>query len=239
MTSPIRSEAQVENRIRDVLAKFQNQRFNGITITAVVSQHPVGDNRRADIVVLKDDGMPLLIIETKRKIERYGGWRVERNFIVSSPEVVGQAMAYAALLHKNGIHVPFIATANDRQIAVFLVPEDLENFVDWEAVRKRDYGRVIRNFYDYRHNYMLLHDVHSFSEQYFRKLLDKLTGIYAKTYSLKDKRQKLHWILIEDLRGFVDFLTQYVLEAIAPNGTYRDEIAEMVEDYARRRGYSP
>jgi type I restriction-modification system DNA methylase subunit len=30
-----------------------------------------------------------------------------------------------------------------------------------------------------------------------------------------------------------------VLEAIAPNGRYRVEIAEMVEDYARRRGYSP
>ncbi|MGC8988446.1 restriction endonuclease subunit M, partial [Infirmifilum sp.] len=236
---PIRSEAQVEDRIRDVLAKFLNQRFNGITITAVERQYDVGGNRRADIAVLKDDGRPLLIIETKRKIERHGGWRVERNFIVSSPEVVGQAMAYAALLRKKGIHVPFIATANDRQIAVFLVPEDLENFVDWEAVRKRDYGRVIRNFYDYRHNYMLLHEVHSFSEQYFRDLLDKLTGIYAKPDSLKEKRQPLHWILIEDLRGFVDLLTPYVLEAIAPNGRYRVEIAEMVEDYARRRGYSP
>jgi len=234
-----RGETQVEDRIRDILLRFLNQRFNGIAIAGVERQYDVGDGRRADIVVLKDDGNPILIIETKRKVERPGSFRVERRFMVTSPEVVGQAMAYAALLYRRGVHVPFIAAANDRQIAVFLVPKDLDRYVNWDAVKERAYGRVIRDFYGYKHGHALLHEAHKFSEQYFHELLDKLTGIYVRRYGFEERRQPLHWILIEDIRGFVDFLTPYVLDAIAPHGELKPDIAEIVEKHATRTGYRP
>jgi len=58
-------------------------------------------------VVLKDDGKPILIIETKKKYEKRG-YRSETLFIPTSEHVVGQVTAYAALLKKyKRIHVPF------------------------------------------------------------------------------------------------------------------------------------
>jgi len=141
-----RSEADVEDKLKRILGKFEGQKFNSITIAHVKSQYEV-DSRKADLAILKDDGNPLLIIETKKKYER-GGWKVERNFMPTSEEVVGQAVSYAAILKHNGVYVPFVATANDKQLALFRVPEDVEKLVNWTAIDKRDYGKVIKDFYE-------------------------------------------------------------------------------------------
>ena len=116
-----RREIDIEEKIRDVLCKFVNQKFNGITIADVVRQYDI-ENRRADIAVLKDDGKPILIIETKKKYERKG-YRSEVSFIPTSEHVVGQVVAYAALLKVyKGMYAPFVATANDTQLVLFTVP---------------------------------------------------------------------------------------------------------------------
>ncbi len=69
MAHRIAGEVDVEDRIKEVLERFVNQRFNDVTITAVKRQYKV-DDRWADIAVLKDDGRPILLIETKKKYER-------------------------------------------------------------------------------------------------------------------------------------------------------------------------
>jgi hypothetical protein len=89
-------ETCVEDRIKEVLERFAGQRFNYVIITAVERQYKV-DGRWADIAVLKDDGLPILLIETKKKYER-GGGRVERRFIPTSEDVVGQAVACVTIL---------------------------------------------------------------------------------------------------------------------------------------------
>jgi type I restriction-modification system DNA methylase subunit len=188
--------------------------------------------------VLKDDGKPLLIIETKKKYEA-GGYRVERLFMPTSEEVVGQAVAYAAILKSRGIYVPFVATANESQLALFMVPENIEQLVNWEAIKRKDYGRVVRNFYDYKNKYQLLHRPHLFSEDFFKELLDIITGIYIEKYRAEEKKQELHWVVIEDLRSFVDFITPFVEQAIAPTGKFKKDIAEKLEEHARRTGYVP
>jgi len=180
-------------------------------------------------------------VETKKKYE-VRGYRVERRFIVTSREVLGQVFSYAAILKRNGVHVPFVAVANDRQVAVFMVPEDVEEHVDWGAVRARDYARVLPSDYVYgvlRQQYLLFHKQIRFSEDFFAEILEVLTGIYVERYGVEEKKQELHWTLIEDLRGFVDFLTPFIQDAIAPGGRYRGEIAELVEEYGRTRGYTP
>jgi type I restriction-modification system DNA methylase subunit len=234
-----RREAQVEDRVKEILERFVGQRFNNVTITKVERQYPVGDNRVADVVVLKDDGNPILIVETKKKYEARG-FRVERRFIPTSEEVVGQAVAYAALLKRSrGVHVPFVATANESQLALFTVPENVDQLVNWEAIRERDYGRVLRDFYEFKRRNLVFHRPHNFSEEFFKELLDTVTGVYARRYGIEERRQEIHWVLLEDLRSFVDFLAPYIEQAIAPGGRFRDDVAQRLEEYSRRTGYRP
>jgi type I restriction-modification system DNA methylase subunit len=235
-----RSEYDVEDKIKSVLERFVGQKFNGVTITRVQRQYEV-EGRRADIAVLKDNGNPLLIIETKKKKERGGSWSVERHFIPTSEDVVGQAASYAALLKRNKeVYVPFIATANETQLALFKVPENIEYLVNWDAISERNYGRVIKDFYEFKKENLILHRPHGpFSEEFFKGLLDTITGIYVKKYSFEEKRQELHWQVLEDLRSFVDFLTPFVEQAIAEKGRFKDSIASKLEEYRKKTGYNP
>jgi type I restriction-modification system DNA methylase subunit len=234
-----RSEFDVESKIASVLERFVGQKFNGVTITLVKRQYEV-EGRRVDIAILKDDEKPLLIIETKKKNERGGSWSVERYFIPTSEDVVGQAASYASLLKRIGVYVPFIATANDRQLALFRVPENIEDLVDWDAIDRRDYGRVVKDFYKFRKENLILHKPHGpFSEEFFKELLDTLTGIYAAKYRAEEKRQEWHWLVLEDLRGFVDFLAPFIEQAIAEKEGFKDSIAGKLEEYQKKTGYKP
>ncbi|MEM4959318.1 MAG: N-6 DNA methylase [Nanopusillaceae archaeon] len=202
-----------------------------------------GHKRYPDIVVFVEGGKPLLLIETKKKYEKEGTYRAEYRFHVTSEEVLGQVFSYAALLKVKGIYVPFVATANEKQIAIFQVPEDIDRNVNWEAVDKREYGRVLPIDYIYgvlRPKYMLDHKPIRFTEDFFADLLDKLTGIYVKKYKLEDVKRELSWILIEELRGFVETLYPFVLDAIAtPDGKYKNEWEQRVDSYAKEKGYKP
>ncbi|MFP3320915.1 MAG: N-6 DNA methylase, partial [Acidilobus sp.] len=235
----LHSEPDVQSKIKSVLERFVDQKFNGVTITRVQPEYEV-EGRRADIAVLKDDDKPLLIIETKKKKERGGSWSVERRFIPTSEDVVGQAASYAALLKRIGVYVPFIATANDTQLALFKVPENIDDLVDWEAIDRREYGRVIKDFYEFKKENLILHRPHGpFSEEFFKELLDTTTGIYAAKYSVEEKRQEWHWLVLEDLRAFVDFLAPFIEQAIAEKGRFKDSITGKLEDYQKKTGYNP
>jgi hypothetical protein len=242
MARPLTIEVDVQDRIMEILGKFVNQKFNGITITVVKRQYDV-DGRYADIAVLKDDGLPILLIETKKEYYKRRGRgfsvRVESRFIPTSEEVVGQAVAYAALLKRKGIHVPFIATANESQLALFVIPENVDQLVDWNAIRERSYGRVVRRFYEFKDQNLVFHKPHRFSEEFFKELLETITGIYTRKFGVEERRQELHWVLIEDLRSFVDFMTPFIQDAIAPGGRFREDVIRIVREHFGRTGYTP
>jgi type I restriction-modification system DNA methylase subunit len=239
MVFALRREVDVQGRIRDVLRKFVGQKFNDVTIVWVDEQYEV-NGRYADLAVLKDDNKPILLIETKKIKRGDRGFSVERRFIVTSEDVVGQVIAYAAILKSKGVYVPFVATANDKQLALFVVPENIDELVNWDAIKERRYDKVIRNFYEFRNQNLILHKPHNnFSIEFFEELLDIVTGIYKKKYGVEEKKQEPHWIVIEDLRGFVDFLTPFIEQAIAPNGEFRDDLRQRLDEYFRKTGYSP
>jgi len=234
-----RKEEDVKGCIKDAFEKFIGHNFNYVTIVKVESEYEV-DGRAADLAVLKDDKKPILLIETKKIKRGDRGFSVERRFIVTSEDVVGQVIAYAAILKSRGIYVPFVATANDRQLALFVVPENIDELVNWDAIRERRYDKVIRNFYEFRNQNLILHKPHNnFSVEFFEELLDIVTGIYKKKYGVEEKKQELQWIVIEDLRGFVDFLTPFIEQAIAPNGEFRDDLRQRLDEYFRKTGYRP
>jgi len=237
MSNFFRRELDVQEEISDILKNFINKKFHDVVIKRIEKEYDRGlKPKKADIAILKDDGLPLMIIETKK--EKHGTKDKKTRFIVSSNEVLGQVFSYAALLKRNGIHVPFAATANDSQIMVFEVPEDIDKHVNWDAIEKRDYEKVLTEDYIYnvlRANYLLFHKQIRFTEDFLADIVDTITGIYTKKYKVEEKRQGLYWILIEDLRGFVDFLTPFVLDAISN----RKDIEELIEEYAKSKGYKP
>ena len=234
-----RREVNVQMRIRDVLKRFENQKFNGVTITRVETEYRI-DRRSIDVIVFKDDGNPLMIIETKKKRESEHGLRIERISDPSSPSVVGQAVAYVAIFKRNGVYVPFVATVNEERIALLIVPENIEKLVDWNAIDKRVYDKVIKNYYDFYEKYRLRFERHfRFREDYFAKLLNDLTALYTRIRRVEDVRQEFHWDVIEHFRNFIDTLYPYVEDVIAPNGRYREDIAKILRDYKDKTGYEP
>lgn len=242
-----KTEYDVQQKILSILEDLAKKSvmFNNVSITRVVLNYEIeygGHRRFADIAVLANGDRPLLIIETKKKYEREGSYRSVKRFHVASEEVLGQVFSYAAILKRKGVDVPFVATANDKQIAVFYVPEDIDNHVNWGAIRNREYNKVLEINYIYgvlREKYMLMHVPIRFTKEFFADILEKLTGIYVKRYKLEDIKQEPSWILIEDLRGFVDALTPFVTDAIAPGGRYGSEWEHRVNEYAQAKGYRP
>jgi len=230
----IRREFDVQERISRILEKFVNQKFNGVTIESVRTRYPIG-RKEADIVVFSEGSFPLLLIETKKKYEMSS----RRNFPVTHERVVGQAVAYVAILEKEGIHTPFMATANEMQLALFSVPQNINEIVNWDAIDSGDYEKVLKDFFGFRSKYLVLHIPHSLSERTFEDVLELVTGIYAKIYRIEDKRQELHQLLIEDFREFVNIITPSVQEAIAPSGKFGKEIEKKIEEFSKRTGYKP
>lgn len=243
----VKTEYDVQQKMLNIFDDFSRKgvKFNGVSIVRVVLNYEVefgGHKRYADIAVLVEGEKPLLVIETKKKYERGGSYRVERRFHVTSEEVLGQVFSYAAILKAKGIYVPFVATANERQIAVFQVPEDIDRNVDWDAIRKREYGRVLGLDYIYgvlRADYAIMHRPLRFTEDFFGELLDTLSGLYVKKYKPEEVKQEPSWILVEDLRGFVDALAPFVLDAIAQGGRYNRRWEDRLRVYAEKKGYRP
>ena len=185
---------RVEKRIAELLRGFVGRKFNGVTVVGVVRQYEVvrqyntGLGRRADIAVLKDDGTPLLLVEVERGCEAGPWWVAERRFLDKCREGLGQVFSYAAILKRNGVYVPFVAVATQGRIAVFAVPEDVEEHVDWGAVRAREYAHVLPDDYVdgvLRRQYLILHREMEFTEEFFAEILEALTRIYVKGYGQK------------------------------------------------------
>ena len=245
-----RRELDVEDEIYDILKELRQQKFHNIAVD-VKRQYEIkyDKERKADIAVLGIN-KPLLLIETKIKKRD----KLIRLFRITSKEILGQVFSYAAILKKSEIYVPFVAVAHQRQIAIYKVPEDIEKWINWEAVDKREYDRVFTysHVFKLNQNYRLKHVPIKFTKDFFVGLIDELAGIYAKTYKFEDRRQELRYGIIEDLRDFVDTISTFAYEAIAKETKaekiescedlkkfYKDDFAETVIDYCKKTGYSP
>ena len=108
---------EIARLLKNVLESCDNV-VNGVKFGDVKIEYPV-DRRSADIAVLLADGRPLLIIETKRKMER----RIVPRVDPLSQRVIDQALWYAIY---SG--APYFATTNGRTFALFKRPKEDEAF---------------------------------------------------------------------------------------------------------------
>jgi len=90
-------ERPLQDELYRLIANLaSSRRFAGLTLS-VQTELPI-DARRADVVVLKKpEDIPILIIETKRKVERKSYYRIEGRFDPYGRAAIGQALSYAAL----------------------------------------------------------------------------------------------------------------------------------------------
>jgi type I restriction-modification system DNA methylase subunit len=233
----------------------KNKRFAGLTLS-VQTEFPI-DNRRADVVVLKEpENIPILVIETKRKVERRGYYRREERFDPYGRAVIGQALSYAALIKDkyNLPMTPAFATANRDVIVVFSPVGDPGRYLNWEAVETGDYENALdpSAYVSLIHKHFLLDEKNPLREELLQHILDRVAGIWQREVLPEAVRKRPGDWLLGKLRYFVDTLSRYYvtdvlrarliadanfaaeLNALALKAGYKNGLRDIVgEDYSR------
>ncbi|MCC6005767.1 MAG: N-6 DNA methylase, partial [Thermofilum sp.] len=233
----------------------EGKRFAGLELS-VQTEFPV-DRRRADVVVLKKpDEIPILVIETKRKVERRGYYRREERFDPYGRAVVGQALSYAALIKEKYDlpATPAFATANREVIVVFSPVVDPRKYLNWKAVEEGDYENALdpSSYVSLIHEHYLLDEKNPLREELLQYILDQVARIWQREVLPEAVRKRPGDWLLGKLRYFVDALSRYYvtdvlrarlmtddefaaeLNALALKAGYKNGLADIVgEDYSR------
>ena len=125
-------EDKFKKKLADALEKVKRcYRFGrfGYEIINKVSTTWEIQGRRPDITVFVLN-QPFLIIECKIKPN------------LPSEYSVNQAYTYALLAKKEGYSVEFIAVTDPYFMYIFRVPENIEDYANWEAIKRRKYNKA-------------------------------------------------------------------------------------------------
>ncbi|MEM3648866.1 MAG: N-6 DNA methylase, partial [Thermoproteota archaeon] len=230
-------EAQFQDRLRDLIQSvISNSRFDGLELSKVERGFKV-DTREPDLTVFDKIGSPFLFIETKRKVE-HPQLRARALFQPLGKAALGQALSYIVLWERSGRgRVPFFATANPSEIAVFRTPEKVLDYVDMDSVLDRDYESVIKpGMFTRLLGSLVFHGRVELTEEFIMKLLDTVAKDYLKTRVV---RVSPGWALIEFLRGFVDVLTDRCEPMVKLRSETDAEFKAMLEEMGEKLGYVP
>ncbi|MEM3745140.1 MAG: type I restriction enzyme HsdR N-terminal domain-containing protein [Candidatus Bathyarchaeia archaeon] len=178
-------EAEVESKLYHYILSVLEKRgfiIDGVRFDEPKTQFPV-NGRRADLAVLLAGGKPLLVIETKRKYEERGYYRVVRNIMPTSRAVIDQALWYAIY---SG--APYFATTNGRVFALFRRPEAGEKF----------------SFDTHR---ILIRERITINEEFAEEILITVSRLYKR---VPVAITPLDWSFIILLRDFVTWLSETI-----------------------------
>lgn len=190
-------EGRFKENLADMLKEIKKSyRFGEYEINEVSTTWKI-QNREPDITVFVQN-QPFLIIECKRAID-YSPW---------DDFPIGQAYTYALLAKKEGYSVDFVATANQYYMAIFRVPEDLENYANWDAIRNRQYDRAFR-----RELYLKAKAGDLCVMDFGYHFLPPKEKLYELCLKLIKERRELRpepfrYRVIKRLRSFVEFVSE-------------------------------
>jgi len=207
-------EAEVESKLHHYLFSVLEKRgftIEGVRFDEPKTQYPVS-GRRADIVVLTQGKKPLLVIETKRKYEKKGYYKVIRNIMPTNRVVIDQALWYATYAG-----APYFATTNGRVFALFTRPEKDERF----------------SFSKHR---IMIKERDILSEAFAEELLITLARLHRK---VPVPVTPLDWSFIIVLRDFVDWLSDVVEPLIRKKLRIDEEFKTEYGKFAEEVGYKP
>jgi len=207
-------EAEAESKLYHyILSVLEKRGFNvdGVRFDEPKTQFPV-NGRRADLAVILAGGKPLLIIETKRKYEERGYYRVVRSIMPTSRAVIDQALWYAIY---SG--APYFATTNGRVFALFRRPEAGEKF----------------SFDTHR---ILIRERITINEEFAEEILITVSRLYKK---VPVAVTPLDWSFIILLRDFVTWLSETIEPLIRRKIRVDEGFRARYEGFAGEVGYKP
>jgi type I restriction-modification system DNA methylase subunit len=235
-------EASFQSELWAVLKKICSRGPIGGLNLKVTLGEPAFDGRPPDIVVMKEsDGLPILIIETKRKsIGRYPN---QYKFTPYDPSVIGQALSYAALAKENFRlpATPLFATSNPDVLVLFSPVEKPWEFLDKGAVLKRDYERALETgaYMKLIKEHYLFDDKNPLREEVAFRVLDTAVKIWLKEVDIKSVKKEIGFWLIDRLRYFVEYMDSYYVRGPLGMVLRRNrEFYGELDGYARKMGYT-
>jgi type I restriction-modification system DNA methylase subunit len=235
-----RPEIRFSLDLRDLLESICSRGPIGGLKLKVLMGEPKLDGKTPDIVVVRElDGVPVLIIETKRKTEK----GFSREFSPYSPSVIAQALSYAALA-KDNFNIPatpLFATANPDVIVLFGPVDDPWSFLDRDAVSRSDYSSALspQAYMRLASKYYVFDEEGPLREELAFKLLDTSVKLWLKEVEVQKVRKEIGFWLIDQLRYFVDFMDRYFVRGpLLTKLRWDQDFHGMLDGYAREIGYS-
>ena len=216
-------EKRFQEKLVEQLKEIKRSyRFGDAVIEDVTTSWRIG-GREPDITVFVQ-GQPFLIIECKRALE-YSSW---------DDFPIGQAYTYALLAKREGYTVDFIATANQYFMAFFRVPDDLEKYVNWGAIKKREYDRAFKRelYLKAKYGDLYVGDISYYLVPSKEKLYSIIKRLIEERREIKP--EPFRYRMIRRLKSFVDYLSNESKDLIR----YRIEkdLKDKFEEIRRRRG---
>ena len=194
------------------------------------------DRKKVDLALLMSSGEPFMFMEVKA--ERRGKSRA----IVDPIDVsaVGQVMSYIAFYRKTkGFTVPFAAVATQDQIAVFKTPENIDEYLNENAMSEGNYREALKleGYHRLIKEHVVRYENYQPKPEYFDKLLGELFKIHAER---REQRLKLTDVLIERFREFVNVVSKAIAPLLLKNDDpeLKETLGKLgVENVAKRMAY--
>jgi type I restriction-modification system DNA methylase subunit len=199
-------------------------------------------NKTPDIVITDEVGIPLLIVETKKKVE--GGQEDLYDPFGSAP--IAQVLCYAvlALQYYNLERTPLFATATRDVLVLFKSIErgELEKLVDIDYCYKKhrspeDWVRAFKcgAYVELLKNYVIDRFEKPLSDDTVKRLFD-CVGRWIRGETLAPAQ--LYRVLVEEFRFHIEELhDQYVEEAVKTRILEDSEYFRELHELAREQGY--
>ena len=235
-------EARFQSELWRILREICSRGPVGGLSLRVTVEEPAFDGRSPDIVVAREhDGLPILIIETKRKSR--GRYPYPYKFTPYDPSVIGQALSYAALA-KEAFKLPatpLFATSNPDVLVLFGPVDDPWRYLNREAVIKADYERALEPgaFMKLISKHYIFDDRNPLKEEVAFRVLDTAVKIWLKEVEILKIRKEIGFWLIDQLRYFVDYMDSYYVREPLRSRLSRDQnYYGELDGYARKMGYT-
>jgi len=236
--------SQLWEKLRDYLSKYSvaGKRLEVKPLGAVSY-----DGKIPDIVITDEKGIPVLIIETKRKGE---GKPAEDIINPFRHTPIAQALCYAALALENlGLSkTPLFATANKDVMYVFnsIERDQLQKFVDINACRERhvspdDWGKVLKPgaYSTLITGYLLTVLEKPLSDDSIKKLFDILAERIREAPLSPISPAQLYRVLIDQLRHEIEGLHDEYVEDAVKTKIFRDlQYFKELHELAQKQGYA-
>jgi type I restriction-modification system DNA methylase subunit len=234
---------QLRDKLRDYLSRYSVAGKKLEVVFGTVSY----DGKIPDIVIADEKGVPVLIIETKRKSESKPAEDIINPF---RPAPIAQALCYATLaledikLNKT----PLFATANKDVMYVFnsIERNQLEKFVDINACREKhvspdDWAKALKPG---AHStlitgYLLAVLEKSLSDDSIKKLFDILAERVKEAPIPSIPPAQLYRVLVDQLRQEIENLhDEYVEDAVKTRILRDPQYFKELHELAQKQGYA-